>query len=139
MSIKLSYAVFVSEEFVILPQITVRSLYFNFCTEISGRLRLNLKRSLVFFYMNIVVCHKEYWKMIRNIRFYNSCFKFGCGNKVDENTVKPRKEAPTREEAHAYLLNKSMAHNKYLIPLLYLLNDCISAKSTPQILSLNEE
>ena len=32
-----------------------------------------------------------------------------------------------------------MAHSKYLIPLLYLLNDCISAKSTPQILSLNED
>ena len=32
-----------------------------------------------------------------------------------------------------------MAHNKYLTPLLYLLNDCISAKSTPQILSLKEE
>ena len=41
--------------------------------------------------------------------------------------------------AHAYLLNKSIAHNKYLIPLLYLLNDCISAKPTPQILSLNDE
>ena len=32
-----------------------------------------------------------------------------------------------------------MEHSKYLNPLLYLLNDCISAKSTPQILSLNEE
>ena len=40
---------------------------------------------------------------------------------------------------HAYLLNKSIAHNKYLIPLLYLLSDCISAKSLPQILSLNDE
>ena len=39
----------------------------------------------------------------------------------------------------AYLLNKSITHNKYLIPLLYLLNDCIPAKSTPQILSLNDE
>ena len=39
----------------------------------------------------------------------------------------------------AYLLNISIAHNKYLIPLLYLLNDCISAESTPQILSLNDE
>ena len=32
-----------------------------------------------------------------------------------------------------------MAHNKYLNPLLNLLNDCISAKSTPQKLSVNEE
>ena len=32
-----------------------------------------------------------------------------------------------------------MAHNKYLTPLLNLLNDCISAKLTPQILYLNEE
>ena len=32
-----------------------------------------------------------------------------------------------------------MAHSKYLIPLLYLLNDCISAKTTPQMLSQNEE
>ena len=39
----------------------------------------------------------------------------------------------------AYLLNKSIAHNKYLILLLYLLSDCISAQSTPQILSLNDE
>ena len=39
----------------------------------------------------------------------------------------------------AYLLNKSIAHNKYLVPLFYLLSDCISAKSTPQILSLNDE
>ena len=38
-----------------------------------------------------------------------------------------------------YLLKKSIAHNKYLIPLLYLLNDCISVKSTPQILSLKDE
>ena len=39
----------------------------------------------------------------------------------------------------ACLLNKSIAHNRYLIPLLYLLNDCISAKSTAQILSLKDE
>ena len=32
-----------------------------------------------------------------------------------------------------------MAHNKYLNPLLNLLNDYISTKSTPHILSLNEE
>ena len=29
---------------------------------------------------------------------------------------------------HGYLLNKSIADNKYLIPLLLLLSDCISAK-----------
>ena len=39
----------------------------------------------------------------------------------------------------AYLKNKSIAHNKYLIPLLYLLSDCISAKSTPQILLIKDE
>ena len=32
-----------------------------------------------------------------------------------------------------------MAHNKYLTCLLNLLNDCISAKSTPHILSFKEE
>ena len=32
-----------------------------------------------------------------------------------------------------------MSHNRYLNPLLYLLNDCISAKSTPDILSLKDE
>ena len=37
----------------------------------------------------------------------------------------------------AYLLNKSIAHKRYLIPLFFLLNDCMSAKSTPKILSLN--
>ena len=39
----------------------------------------------------------------------------------------------------AYLLKISITHNKNLIPLLYLLNNCISAKSTRQILSLNVE
>ena len=39
----------------------------------------------------------------------------------------------------AYLLKISITHNKYLIPLLYLLNNSISAKSAPQILSLNVE
>ena len=32
-----------------------------------------------------------------------------------------------------------MAHSKYLNPLLYLLHECISAKSTPHILSLKDE
>ena len=40
---------------------------------------------------------------------------------------------------HAYLLKKWTAHNKYLFALLYLLSDCISAKSIPQILSLKDE
>ena len=40
---------------------------------------------------------------------------------------------------NAYLLNKSIAHKRYLIPLLFLLNDCMSTKSTPYILSLNCE
>ena len=39
----------------------------------------------------------------------------------------------------AYLLKMSIAHNQNLNPLSNLLNNCISAKSTPQILSLNEE
>ena len=42
-------------------------------------------------------------------------------------------------KTHAYFLKRSIARNKYLFPLFYLLNDCISAKSTPQMLSLNEE
>ena len=40
---------------------------------------------------------------------------------------------------HAYLLKTSMTHNKNVVPLLNLLINCISAKSTPQILSLNKE
>ena len=39
----------------------------------------------------------------------------------------------------AYLLKISITHNKNLRPLLYLLNNYISAKSTPKILSLNVE
>ena len=39
----------------------------------------------------------------------------------------------------AYLLKISITHNKNLIPLLYLLNNCISAKLISQILSLNVE
>ena len=40
---------------------------------------------------------------------------------------------------HAYLLKRSITHNKYLIPLLYLLINSKSAKLTPQLLSLNDE
>ena len=40
---------------------------------------------------------------------------------------------------NACLLNKSIAHKRYLIPLFFLLNDCMSAKSTPHILCLNCE
>ena len=40
---------------------------------------------------------------------------------------------------NAYLLYKSIAHKRYLIPLFFLLNDCMSAKSTRHILSLNCE
>ena len=36
----------------------------------------------------------------------------------------------------AYLLKKTMTYNKNLIGLLDLLINCISAKSTPQMLSL---
>ena len=39
----------------------------------------------------------------------------------------------------AYLLKISITYNKNLNPLLNLFNSCISVKSTPQILSLNEE
>ena len=39
----------------------------------------------------------------------------------------------------AYLLKISITHNKNLNPLLNLLNNCTSAKSTPHILSLNDE
>ena len=39
----------------------------------------------------------------------------------------------------AYLLKISITHNKNLNHFLNLLNSCISAKSAPQILSLNEE
>ena len=44
-----------------------------------------------------------------------------------------------KEITQAYLLKISISRNKNLNPLLNLLNSCISAKSTPQILSLNEE
>ena len=39
----------------------------------------------------------------------------------------------------AYLLKISITHNKNVNPLLNLLINCISAKSAPQILSLNVE
>ena len=42
---------------------------------------------IVSFFMNIVVSHKEYWEMSRNIRFYNPCFKFVCGKRVDEYMI----------------------------------------------------
>ena len=40
---------------------------------------------------------------------------------------------------HTYLLKISITRNKNLIPLLNFLINCISAKSAPQILSLNDE
>ena len=39
--------------------------------------------------------------------------------------------APPFIHTTAHLLKGPIAHSKYLIPLLNLLNDCISAKSTP--------
>ena len=40
---------------------------------------------------------------------------------------------------HAYLLKISITHNKNLNPLLNLLINCISSRSTPQILSIKDE
>ena len=44
-----------------------------------------------------------------------------------------------KEKTQAYFLKISITYNKDLIPLLYLLINCILAKSTPQAPSLNEE
>ena len=41
--------------------------------------------------------------------------------------------------SHAYLLKISITHNKTRIPFLKLLDDCISAKSISQILSIKDE
>ena len=60
---------------------------FKFFYENIRKVALKYETFLCFFYMNIIVCRKKYWKGIRNIRFYNSCFKFGCGNRVDENVI----------------------------------------------------
>ena len=65
----------------------MRNLYLNFSTGVSEKVRHKYATFLCFFYMNIVVSYKEYWKMIRNIRFYNFCLKVGCGNRVDKNTI----------------------------------------------------
>ena len=40
---------------------------------------------------------------------------------------------------HAYLLELSITHNKKQIPLLNLLINCISARSAPQLLSIEGE
>ena len=40
---------------------------------------------------------------------------------------------------HAYLLQISITHNKNLNPLLNLIINCISAKSTPQTFSIKDE
>ena len=60
---------------------------FKFFYENIRKVALKYETFLCFFYMNIIVSRKIYWKVIRNIRFYNSCFKFGCGNRVDENVI----------------------------------------------------
>ena len=42
---------------------------------------------LCFFYIGLAGSCKEYWKMIQNVRFYNSYSEFGYGNSVDENMI----------------------------------------------------
>ena len=44
-----------------------------------------------------------------------------------------------KRTSQAYLVKISKTHNKNLISLLHLLINCMSAKSTQQILSLNNE
>ena len=44
-----------------------------------------------------------------------------------------------KRTTQGYLVKISIAHNKYLIPLLHLLINYISATPTPQVLSLKEE
>ena len=44
-----------------------------------------------------------------------------------------------KEIIHAYLLKRSMTHDKNLTPLLNFHINCISERSAPQLLSINEE
>ena len=44
---------------------------------------------------------------------------------------------PFKGTTQAYLLKMSITHSENLTPLLNLLINCISAKSAPEILSLN--
>ena len=37
--------------------------------------------------MNFVVCHKKYWKLVRNMPLYKYCFSFGCGVRADKNII----------------------------------------------------
>ena len=84
----LLYALLVLEGFVIpsATALTVCNLYLILYRNIR-KVASKYVTCICFFYINIVVCHKEYWKIIWDIRFYNSCFKFGCGNRVNENMI----------------------------------------------------
>ena len=44
-----------------------------------------------------------------------------------------------KEAVHEYLLKVPMVYNEKQIALLHLLIDCISSRSTPQMLPLNDE
>ena len=59
------------------------SFVFEFFHGNIKKIALKSIRFLSFFYINILVGHKEYWKMIRS-NFY---FKFGCCNRIHENMI----------------------------------------------------
>ena len=85
--------------------------------------------SMLFTFKNLLKMLLQNSPPIFYLVFFLLRLFFKCINNANSSFV-------FKVSTHAYLLKRSIAHNKNLIPLLYLLNNCISAKSTPQILPL---
>ena len=132
----------------------LKILLFNFLTNLSATIDF---LSLFVEYISMLFFSKIFWKDYCKIHhLYQHLFYLVCVlwsllcyflRATPLNCLKLFKNTLTivipilsfKGATHTYLLNKSIAHNKDLIPSFYLLNDCISVKSTPQILQLNEE
>ena len=70
----MSYTLFVSAEFVILSQLTVHSFLFEFFLGNIRKVAPKYETFFCFFYIDIIACHREYWKMIRVGLFIASCY-----------------------------------------------------------------
>ena len=100
---------------MILSQLTVRSFCLNFSTEISERSRLNIKPPFVSFSslpQRILENDPKY-------PFYNSCFKFGCGDRVDENVIYSCCSILSNACLFIYDWHHAMARHNNITKILY--------------------
>ena len=117
-----------------------KNLVFQSCNKSLNKNRFSCIKSWIHF--NVVYSQKYLKKL--NVKFTTLINTYFVGYRPFEvvfwnalTTLLPI--LFFKETTHAYLLNKSNAHNKGQIPLFLLLNYYIWAKSTPWILSLKDE